>query len=226
MEKIDKVQRIINKFYYNLFIEFNSNQVIDFDFSDHMRWDLINEILKRKNINSYLEIGCDDNLLFDRIKIENKIGVDPRQGGNIKKTSDEFFKGNEKKFDFIFIDGLHEFEQVNKDIENSLKSLNNNGMILLHDCLPRKMDVQAVPRYRHHWTGDVWKSIVKFRHYHDLTIQTILMDMGIGVIQKSKNLNPLSLKINDFKKLKFKDFVKNHKIYMNEISYINFINNL
>ena len=58
----------------------------------------------------YLEIGCDDNICFNSIPVIDKIGVDPDRGGNIKDTSDNFFKNNKKFFDVIFIDGLHIYE--------------------------------------------------------------------------------------------------------------------
>ncbi len=84
--------------------------------------------------------------LFSKIKIEKKIGVDPVSGGTIRDTSDNFFKKNNKKFDIIFIDGLHEYDQVKKDINNSLLFLNDNGVIFLHDCMPMRFINQAVPR--------------------------------------------------------------------------------
>ena len=52
-------------------------------------------------------------------------------------TSDDFFRINKNKFDVIFIDGLHEYQQAVNDIENSLGCLNENRVILLDDCLPR-----------------------------------------------------------------------------------------
>ena len=41
-----------------------------------------------------------------------------------------------QKFDIIFIDGLHEYDQVKKDIVNSLKFIDEKGFILIHDLLP------------------------------------------------------------------------------------------
>ena len=34
-----------------------------------------------------------------------------------------------------FIDGLHENDQVCKDLENSLNCINENGIIFLHDAI-------------------------------------------------------------------------------------------
>jgi hypothetical protein len=226
MEKIPRLKKLINKIYYNIFVELDTNLRIEFNFTSEKRWDLINEIIKKKKLEKYLEIGCDDDFLFNKINLPDKIGVDPRQGGNVRKTSDEFFESNQNFFDIIFIDGLHQYEQVNKDIENSLKFLNEGGFIFLHDCLPSTLKAQAVPRYKIIWNGDVWKSIVKFRHDKNLSIQTIAIDYGISVIQKKVNKNPLNLKIKDYKNLKFKDFFNHHNEYMNITSYHEFINSI
>ena len=104
--------------------------------------------------------------------IENKVGVDPVSGGTIKATSDEFFKNNKKNFDIIFIDGLHHYHQVKKDIINSINAINDSGIIFLHDCLPRNVYAQAIPRCQYDWNGDVWKAITEFRTRKDLDIYT------------------------------------------------------
>ena len=65
----------------------------------------ISNILKKNKTCNYLEIGCDDNYVFNSIILpeKNKVGVDPRSGGNLKITSDKFFKNNKRKFDVIFL---------------------------------------------------------------------------------------------------------------------------
>ena len=151
--------------------------------------------------------------------MEDKIGVDPSSGGNFRGTSDDFFQQNRRKFDCIFIDGLHEYDQVCKDILNSLDNLNVNGIILLHDCLPKSISQQAVPRHQWVWNGDVWKCIVKFRCRNDLDIITCKIDQGISIIRKTSNKDQLDLKIMNFKKLKFQDFYYNHKEYMRILEY-------
>ena len=225
MEKLSKLKRLFNKIYYNTFIEnFCFNKKINFiNTKKFNRWDLIQEIINKKKYIKYLEIGCDDDLLFSKITANKKIGVDPKSGGNIRKTSDEFFGTNIEKFDLIFIDGLHEYNQVKKDIKNSLNFLNNGGLILLHDCLPSEMSHQAVPRYRHYWLGDVWKAIVYFRKDPNLNIYTCKIETGISVIKKELNENILDLAIKDCKKLKFKDFYNNYKKFMRLYDYDKFL---
>jgi len=213
VEKLNKFKKIINKFYYEIFIE-NFKNKISFDFpQDYFRWDLIDYLIKKNNYLNYLEIGCDDDQLFSKVKIKNKIGVDPVSGGNVRKNSDDFFLENKDKFDLVFIDGLHIYEQVKKDIINSLKCLNENGIILVHDCMPDSLSKQAVPRYKMKWNGDVWKAIVDLRQREDLDIFTCEIDQGIGIITKRKNSSILKLN-KPAKNLKFKDYYYNYKEYL------------
>lgn len=217
MEKLNPLKKILNKFYYEFFIE-NFKKKISYNFpQDYFRWDLIDYLIKKYDYKDYLEIGCDRDQLFSRINLENKIGVDPYSGGNIRKTSDDFFINNNKTFDLVFIDGLHTYIQVKKDILNSVKFLNTNGIILVHDCLPDSMSKQAVPRYKMQWNGNVWKAIVDLRRNPNLDIYTCEMDQGIGIIKKKNNTSILKL-TTEIDKLKFKDYFNNYKEYMRVIN--------
>ena len=217
MEKLNKISKIFNKIYHNLFVE-NFRGKLYYNFPlNYFRWDLIEYLINKYGYSDYLEIGCDQNQLFSKIKIQNKVGVDPISGGNVRKTSDEFFKENEKKFDIVFIDGLHIYDQVKKDILNSINCLKENGIILVHDCMPDSLSKQAVPRYRMIWNGDVWKAIVDLRQREDLEIFTCEMDQGIGVIKKEKNTSILEIK-KPVGNLKFKDYYANYKKFLRVIS--------
>ena len=193
---------------------------LNLDFSDKPnRIEIIKEIIELRNYKNYLEIGCFSNELFDQINCQNKVGVDPISGGTIRATSDTFFKNNKEKFDCIFIDGLHRYHQVKKDILNSIKVLNDGGIILLHDCLPGNVFEQAIPRCQYKWNGDVWKAIVEFRTYKNLDIYTCYADQGIGAIFIRPNRNQLNLYRDDYLRLRFKDYYENYKEYMNLISH-------
>ena len=191
-----------------------------FDFEWHKypsRYEIIQETIIRKNYKSYLEIGCDQDALFSKIAIDKKIGVDPLSGGTVRDTSDNFFKKNNTKFDVIFIDGLHEYDQVKKDINNSLLFLNDNGVIFLHDCMPMCFIYQATPRATTVWNGDVWKNIVESRTKSEIDTYVVHADHGVGMILKRQNKKILNLNINNFKKLKFRDYFYNYKEYLNVV---------
>tara|TARA_B100000886_G_scaffold120277_1_gene80928 strand:+ start:892 stop:1566 length:675 start_codon:yes stop_codon:yes gene_type:complete len=198
---------------------------LTYDWSKHpTRIEIIQKIINFKKYENYLEVGCDRDENFSKIIIKNKVGVDPLRGGTIRLSSDEFFKKNVKKFDIIFLDGLHTYEQTIKDINNSLDSIDENGVILIHDCLPKKIWNQVVPRLYGHWNGDVWKAIVHARTYKYADTYTCIADHGLGVIFKRKNRNLLEIDNDDFKNLKFSDYYHNHEKYMNTISSENIKN--
>ena len=216
MEKLNRISKIFNKIYYNIFVE-NFRGKLEYNFPpNYFRWDLIEYLINKYKYSDYLEIGCDQDQLFSKVKIKNKTGVDPISGGNIRKTSDEFFRENKNKFDIIFIDGLHTYNQVKKDILNSINCLKENGIILVHDCMPDSLSKQAVPRYRMSWNGDVWKAIVDLRQNEYLEIYTCKIDQGIGVIKKKRNSSILKLEKN-IKDLKFEDYYKNYEKYLRVI---------
>ena len=161
------------------------------------RFDIINHFISKHNFINYLEIGVYRGENIRKIIAPHKDGVDPGSEGqmvpevNYPMTSDDFFeliKGHEDiKYDIIFIDGLHHSEQVDKDIENSLNHITDDGFIILHDCNPLVYEMQIVPRVTGLWNGDVWKSITKLRCSNpNLEVSVIDADWGVGVVKKGK----------------------------------------
>tara|TARA_B110000014_G_C20010754_1_gene524043 strand:- start:112 stop:786 length:675 start_codon:yes stop_codon:yes gene_type:complete len=213
----NKIINLIRRFFYYFHGE-KFFKRLNYNWSDYpSRFEIIQKIINKKNYENYLEIGCDKDSNFSKIKIKNKIGVDPTSGGTLKMTSNDFFIKNKIIFDCIFVDGLHVYEQVREDIMNSIKFLNPKGIIIIHDCLPLKIWNQIVPRIYGHWNGDVWKAIVEARTMKDIDTYTCKADHGLGIIFKRPNRNPLVLEVDSFKKLKFKDYYNNHKKFMNII---------
>lgn len=216
----------IYKIYHYFFSE-KFNKKINFQFdASKSRNDLVVKTIKKKKYTKYLEIGCDQDQLFGKIDIDYKIGVDPEAGGNFRGTSDNFFKQNSDFFDCIFIDGLHEYHQVIKDIKNSINFLNQDGVIILHDCLPDSISKQLVPRSRYSWNGDVWKAIAEVRTWTNFDTCTCLIDQGVSVIKKRKNEDILDLDVTRFDKLTYRFFYENYSKLMRLKSFedtLNFI---
>lgn len=170
------------------------------------RADFLNELIARNGYRSYLEIGCWNDECFSRIAASRKVGADPRSGGTLRLTSDEFFARNNETFDLIFIDGLHLYEQVRRDILHSLEVLEDDGTIVLHDCIPTRCIEQYETQVTRVWNGDVWKALVEARTWEGVDIVTCIADYGLGVVRKRANGDPLHLPTRDFKTLRF-DFL-------------------
>lgn len=191
------------------------------------RNEIINKIIKDNNYKSYLEIGINDGINFEKINCDQKIGVDPKSTKATEiKTSDDFFNNLEKdkKFDIIFIDGLHLCEQVNRDLENSFKHLNKGGTIVVHDTNPpSEFCAKEEPYYNApingYWTGDVYKSIIKLReNKSNIEIFTVDTDWGVTVITEGhskKIINP---------EYSYEYFERNKKEILNLISIEEFMN--
>jgi hypothetical protein len=206
-----------------------SSTRLDINWNDRpTRFDLINKIISDHRFENYLEIGCSNDDCFRAITAKNKTGVDPFHGGTHRMTSDEFFATNKQKFDIIFIDGLHQYEQVRKDMLNAVDHLTNNGVILVHDCLPLNYFAQLPFPPGGDWNGDVWKAFVELRTMTNIDCAVSLIDHGVGVIKKRTNKNLLDVKADRFIDLRFKDFINNYGLWLNAISYdetLKFINN-
>jgi SAM-dependent methyltransferase len=186
------------------------------------RLDIINTLIKKNKAKSYLEIGIDTGFVFDKVNAIHKVGVDPNteSKATVFLTSDEFFELNNETFDIIFIDGLHHADQVEKDINSSLKILNPNGFIVCHDLLPHKEKIQRIPRETAEWTGDCWKAWVKLRGSRsDLSMCVVDTDYGCGIIENGFQ----DTVFVDSIELTYNNFVANKNEWMNIISIDKFL---
>ena len=155
----------------------------------------------------YLEIGCDLNVLFDSVASINKVGVDPACGGTHRMTSDEFFADNSEVFNVVFIDGLHEYEQVYRDAINALHAVNIGGYIAFHDFLPKSWKEHHVPRISSAWTGNCWKLAVQLMEAKGVEFVILDIDHGVGVMKKLSNEWYVPSVSEDLKAAEFDVFV-------------------
>ena len=185
------------------------------------RWDIINHYIQKYNFKTFLEIGHANGEGFNNVVCEVKESIDPDASCNAtyQITSDEFFKQYDKKYDIIFIDGLHECSQVDRDIKNSLKHLNKAGVIVMHDCHPDSEACQRKDFVSHqngeNWTGDTWKAYVKNRA--ELPYEMYVWDNDCGCEIIDTNVNKITNTTNlptDMEKLTYEDFLQ-HSDWMN-----------
>lgn len=167
------------------------------------RTDIINILAEKINAQTYLEIGVHDGVNFKNVNCDYKLGVDPDPDSKalVLQTSDFFFAFNKAKFDLILVDGLHTQQQVLRDINNSLKVLNENGWIICHDMNPLEESWQTDEFMGGSWTGTCWKAFVELKMTReDLSMFVVDTDYGCGIItrgsQKLIEVNePLTYKL-------------------------------
>ena len=138
-------------------------------------------------------------------------------------ASDEFFASPPPTcttlgIDVAFVDGLHTYGQSLFDVENCLRYLNRNGVILLHDCNPPSEAAATVarswedvskmnpPNWNGAWTGDVWKTIVHLRSCRaDLNVGVMDCDFGIGVAFRNRQESLLPYTPDNIQRLSYAD---------------------
>jgi hypothetical protein len=213
---------------------------------DYNRVRILQTIVAKKKAKTYLEIGVDQGKVFEIIHGPNKIGVDPVAPAKkvkavlgphtkyFQKTSDDFFDQDakdvfKKRIDVAFIDGLHEYKQVLKDINNTLDYLADDGVIIVHDCSPwskasairafsfaEAKEIAQRDQYKDWdggWTGDVWKAIGELKSTRDdLEIFVLDCDCGLGVIRKgSQKL----IELQNIDGLEYEDLVRDKEKILN-----------
>jgi hypothetical protein len=142
----------------------------------------INALARPMRAARYLEIGVSKGLTFLAVEIADKTGVDPKfafdwqahRSDDVRfhvGDSDGYFAQCTEKFDVVFLDGLHVFEQTFRDLCNALMVTHDRSLIVIDDTVPS--DVYSSwphPREAHAlrkqaggkglaWHGDVFKVV-------------------------------------------------------------------
>ena len=173
---------LVNRYKLN-----ESSAKFDYEWEDihYNRMAVTNLLLAERRRTRYLEIGCAENNLFDAVMADEKIGVDPSRGGTHRMTSDGFFSTYDgEAFDVVFIDGLHLYQQVRRDLDGALRVLKPGGWIAIHDMLPRDWLEEHVPQIRTRgWTGDGWKVAFELLACPDVEFRLLAIDHGVVVVK-------------------------------------------
>jgi len=126
--------------------------------------------LKLYGVDPYLSyIDWDDNVSADdknhknRAELQRKVEPYKDRFVLIEKTSDDAAQDfDNNSLDFVFIDGLHTYEQVLKDCENYWPKVVKGGLMIGHDFAR----IQGVN-----------KAVREFANKHNLTIENAKQDL-------------------------------------------------
>ena len=223
------------------------------------RLEVIQAIIDCKRAKTYLEIGVESGDVFLKVKARKKIAVDPKilitrksrfrsilknfrniSNEYYEMTSDVFFETKVDLFkhglDVVFVDGLHTYDQSLKDVENCLKLMNEDGVIIIHDCNPLSASAGYPANSWEHaeslkldgwtgeWSGDVWKTIAYLRStQNNLHIFVLDYDYGLGIISNGIAEGMLNFSKEEIEKLAYDDLEKNRSQLLN-LKSMNYFN--
>ncbi len=158
-------------------------------------------------IKTYLELGVRSGETIHRVSnlVDKALAVDLDHSNAVEPSSlkiygsnnvfiyegatNDFFKQNTDKFDLIFIDADHEYEQVKKDLLNSIEVLNQGGFIALHDVAPLRESLTHPELCNNAYKINeyIYENLKDYQYvifHHD--------QAGIGVLQKKVDENHLT----------------------------------
>ena len=182
----------------------------------------------------YLEIGVNRGVTFHAVTAHRKVAVDPKfvfavpagqsEGVSYHEvTSDEYFGrivAAEERFDLIYLDGLHTFEQTLRDLINALAHLAPGGVVLIDDIIPNSFQAslpspaaaRAVRDFLGQtdpsWMGDVFKLVFFVQSFFQkLSYATIRDNHGQLVLWQASREKVVARDIGEFARLSFADVV-------------------
>lgn len=112
--------------------------------------------------------------------------VDYRAGDRNTAECTRQIRGQGLRFDMVFIDASHEYEDTRRDMEDALTLVAHDGVVIMHDCLPNDAEL-SIP-HRGELIG--WFG-VSYKYYADLLTArndlwacTVDIDFGCGIVRK------------------------------------------
>jgi len=151
------------------------------------RSEVLQPILELFEAPSYLEIGVNTGDTFFALRAARKVAVDPHFLFDLEEArrrephssffdvaSDEYFGeliDPAEKFDVVYLDGLHTFEQTLRDFCNATQFLRVGGIIVVDDVVPNSHaaslpDEALAVRLKRElndadqsWMGDVYRLV-------------------------------------------------------------------
>lgn len=201
------------------------------------RFERLNALADINSASKYLEIGVSSGGTFIRVKVPQKIAVDPCFKDDVHKkyanensifyeiTSDSFFSTlapQHGEFDLIYLDGLHTFEQTFRDFCNSLRYSHSRTIWLIDDTYPISW-VASISNYRlfcrlrkwikikdSRWMGDVYKVIFAIHDFFPQFSYATFPGHGQTVLwlETRKDFTPTWDSLEKISRLSYWDFEK------------------
>ena len=203
----------------------------------------LNSLAKINSTKKYLEVGVETGRTFLEINAPFKVGVDPNFLFNFKNyadentlfypiNSDEFWSNScpiNHKFDLIYLDGLHTFDQTFRDFCASQNHAHDNTIWLLDDTYPTDF-FASQPDYKFvylgrkflrsketFWMGDVFKVVFAIHDFFPQFRYATFPQHGQTVVWKERrsNFHPTWKSLNKISRMGYLDFLKFKDSHLN-----------
>jgi len=165
----------------------------------------LNRLAEALDCKTYLEIGVSEGITFNAVNVETKTGVDPdfqfdwqasHDGTHTRLlplSSDAFFAQEPigSRFDLIFIDGLHTYDQTYRDLQNALLYSHPGTVVLIDDTIPCdaysccrdqneaiRLRAQSTGIANAIWHGDTYKIMPLIHLFHTAYEYCTIVDQG------------------------------------------------
>jgi hypothetical protein len=170
------------------------------------KYDIVNRLGGDFKLSSFLEISSDSTgFCFDKVDQRifpvkdilcyfppempssfHPVGrVDVAEEIQSYESQRQKIRDKHKKYDLVFVDPWHTYEQSWQDLETALECVSHNGFIVVHDCCPTAERLIG-PYKKGAWCGQTYEAFIDFRYAHqDLDILCVNDDYGCGIISMS-----------------------------------------
>ena len=125
---------------------------------------------------SYLELGIGNGASFAAVKAQTKKAVDPNGRADFTMGTDEYFRTHRKKYDVIFIDANHDFDNVLRDFNSAVKACKE--WVVIHDLIP-PAEKYTAPRF----CSDGYKLLAYLIRESGLSVYPMSENMGLTFIR-------------------------------------------
>jgi hypothetical protein len=201
--------------------------------------DRLKELAKVNAAKSYLEIGVADGKTFLHVDFDLKHAVDPKFRFDTRNheserckffetTSDDFFlyfANSKVKYDIIFLDGLHTFEQTFRDICSTQAHCHDRTIWLIDDvypsdafsALPSEALSRKFRKLQHGsgkgpWHGDVFKTMFAIHDFFpNLSYRTVVRQgnpQAVVIRRPRKDFAPRFGSLETISRLGYFDFLE------------------
>jgi hypothetical protein len=199
----------------------------------------LNALSKINSASKYLEIGVHKGNTFTQVDIPQKIAVDPQFQFDVQNysnqntifhevTSDFFFStlaSEHGRFDLIYLDGLHTFEQTFRDFCASLSNSHSQTIWLIDDTYPinwlaaspNPSLVRRLRKFRKYlgikkqgWMGDVFKVVFAIHDFFPQFSYATFPGQGQTVVwlEPRNDFTPTWNSLEKISRLRYWDFLK------------------